>query len=48
MDFAFSEQVSTAARRLIEYQRPGNFIATWRSGLAEKMCKSVGAMRTWN
>jgi hypothetical protein len=41
-------QVSTAAKRLIEYQRPDNFIATWRSGLAEKMGRTGGAMRTWD
>jgi len=40
--------VSTAAKRLIEYQRPENFIATWRSGLAEKMGRTRGPMRTWD
>jgi hypothetical protein len=41
-------QVSTAAKRLIEYQRPENFIAIWRSGLAEKMGRNGGAIRTWD
>jgi hypothetical protein len=47
LEWARNYQVSTAAKRLIEYQRPENFIATWRSGLAEKMGRSGGAMRTW-
>jgi hypothetical protein len=47
LERARNYQVSTAAKRLIEYQRPENFIATWRSGLAEKMGRSGGALRTW-
>jgi hypothetical protein len=48
LERARNYQVSTGAKRLIEYQRPENFIATWRSGLAEKMGRSGGAMRTWD
>ena len=48
LDRAGNYQVSTAAKRLIEYQRPENFIATWRSGLAEKMGRRGGATRTWD
>jgi hypothetical protein len=48
LERARNYQVSTAAKRLIEYQRPENFIATWRSGLAEKMGKRGGAIRTWD
>jgi hypothetical protein len=48
LDRARNYQVSTAAKRLIEYQRPENFIAIWRSGLAEKMGRNGGAIRTWD
>jgi len=48
LDRARNYRVSDAAKRLIEYQRPENFIATWRSGLAEKMGRGRGTMRTWD
>jgi hypothetical protein len=41
-------RVSKAAKRLIEYQRPENFIAMWRSGLADKMGRGGGDVRTWD
>jgi Glycosyl transferases group 1 len=48
LERAQTYKVSNAAKRLIEYQRPENFIATWRSGLAEKMGRRGGAIRTWD
>jgi hypothetical protein len=48
LERARNYQVSTAAKRLMEYQRPENFIATWRGGLAEKMGKVGGPIRTWD
>ena len=48
LDRAPNYRVSLAAKRLIEYQRPENFIATWRSGLAEKMGRGRGAVPTWD
>jgi len=48
LDQSRSYQVSVAAKRLIEYQQPENFIATWRSGLAKKLSKQDPIVRTWD
>jgi glycosyltransferase involved in cell wall biosynthesis len=48
LEQARSYQLNAAAERLIEYQRPENFMAVWRSGLAAKMGRKAGPIRTWD
>jgi hypothetical protein len=48
LEQARSYKVNAAAERLIEYQRPENFMAIWRGGLAAKMGRKVGAIQTWD
>jgi hypothetical protein len=48
LEQARSYKVDAAAKRLIEYQRPENFMAIWRSGLAAKMGRKAGAIQTWD